>query len=291
MKYCNNCGKQIEDGMDFCNECSNSFASDSNENNLDLLKEDNVIQNNEENNNTNNNQTSEINSSNNKKEGLATASLIIGIISLILSFVFNIFILPIAIIGLVLGIVNKVKKGRKKAGIILNIIAIVISLVIFIILSILFGAIKEEASKEGYTWERFINQLYNTLDYSSSTNYVAGNYSCKSFSGSGESDEYIVTFKLNKDNTFIWGKYNDIEDNHFKGTYTFEDEEKTNNSGDYRYFMLNLKVDESIIDGEIQTISSDASIEDEFGITAVNTKKQGIIMNTRTYNMYYCYEE
>lgn len=283
MKYCSKCGAQNEEGVNFCSKCGNSLTGDSNEQSSILTESQNNVQ----------NETSIIPNENSqkKKEGFATASLIIGIISLVLSFVFNILILPLAIIGLVLGIVNKVKKGKKIAGIILNIIAIVISTIIFIIIFIIIGAVKDEADKEGYTFEKFMNQLYNSLDYNSSDNYVAGNYNCKSFGGTGESDDYTVTFKLNKDYTFIWGEYNNIEDNHYSGTYTFEDEEKTNNSGDYRYFMITLNVDEFIYDGEKQDIPSNASLKEEFGITGVNTKKQGIIMNTGTYNMYSCYEE
>ena len=46
-----------------------------------------------------------------KKDGCATASLILGIISLILSFILNVLTLPLSLVGLVLGIVAK--KGSK----------------------------------------------------------------------------------------------------------------------------------------------------------------------------------
>ena len=51
-------------------------------------------------------------------EGLGTASLVLGIISLVLSFTCIIFfpiflVIPLALVGLILGIVNKAKKGKK----------------------------------------------------------------------------------------------------------------------------------------------------------------------------------
>ena len=259
MKYCSKCGLENEEGVKYCSKCGNSL--------------------------TGNNQ--KVN-----KEGLGIASLIIGIITLFFSFtcvlILPIFIIvPLAILGLILGIVNKVKHGKKFAGIILNTMAIIVSIIIFVFII----RVTEIAITPNTELNNIFNRIYNELEKETSDNYVSGIYNCKNFDGSKESSEYIVTFKLNDDYTFIWGKYNDLEKNYFKGTYTFEDEHKKNNSGDYSYYMLNLNVEDSMIDGIRQDISTGKIIKDEFGITSVNTKKQGVIMNVNTYNMYYCYEE
>lgn len=73
------------------------------------------------------------------KTGLATASLVIGIISLVLTFTGMIYIVPILpIIGIILGCIYKGKhypvgKGASTAGIICSVIALVLS-ILFIVL-------------------------------------------------------------------------------------------------------------------------------------------------------------
>ncbi|MBQ9024294.1 MAG: zinc-ribbon domain-containing protein [Bacilli bacterium] len=263
--YCPKCGEKNNENVKYCSKCGASL-------------------------------TEGVKETNNKKEGLGTASLVIGIISLILSFtciiLFPIFItIPLSIIGLILGIVNKVKKGKKISGIILNVFAFIISIICFIISIVLIGALVDEASNniDNDEFKKSLNQFYNELDRSTSDNYVAGKYNCKSFDGSGEKGDYIVRFELNNDNTFMWGKYNETDKNYVKGTYTFTDLDKTNGDRSYAYYNVKLDGDEYYNEGIKQ--EEDYNSEYEFGITAVATKKQGILMNTKTYNMYYCYEE
>ena len=110
-----------------------------------------------------------------RKEGLGTASLIIGIIALVFSFILNILILPLAIIGLILGIVNKVKHGKKISGIILNSVSIVVSIIVFIILVVVlsyavFDYVDSTIFKEDNT-----NTRYNT------SNNIYGIWKCKIF--------------------------------------------------------------------------------------------------------------
>lgn len=265
--FCPKCGSQNDEGVKFCSKCGASMTDG---------------------------KTATQKTETKKKEGLGTASLVLGIIALVFSFSCIIFVpifvvLPLAIIGLILGIVNKAKKGKKVAGIILNSFALVISIIMCFIFFAIVGATIDEASTEGSDLNRFLNQLYNEIDRESSDNYVAGKYNCKSFSGSGESSEYIVRFELNKDLTFLWGKYGDTSRNYVNGTYTFTDLEKTNASREYKYYNVKLDGAEYYENGVKQ--DQEYGSEYEFGITAVNTKKQGIIMNTKTYNMYYCYEE
>ena len=268
--YCPKCGEKNNENVKYCSKCGTSL-------------------------------TEEIKETKNKKEGLGTASMVIGIISLILSltcivFIPIIIVLPLAVVGVILGIVNVCKKGKKFSGIILNIVSIVLSCIfaffIFpIILGIgIVGSVANEVSKDGNNdTKKFLNQFYNELDRSTSDNYVAGKYNCKSFDGSGEKDEFIVRFELNDDNTFMWGKYNETDKNYVKGRYTFSDLNKTNGDRSYAYYNVKLDGDEYYNEGIKQ--DEDYNSEYEFGITAVATKKQGILMNTKTYNMYYCYEE
>jgi hypothetical protein len=87
----------------------------------------------------------------------------------------------------------------------------------------------------------------------------------------------------------MWGKYGDTYNNYVKGTYTFKDLDKKNAAGNYSYYNIKLDGDVFYKDGVKQT--EPYASEYEFGITKDNGKKQGIIMNTKTYNMYYCYED
>lgn len=273
MKYCPKCGKENESSTNFCSSCGSSF-----------------------------NEETVVKSSKKKKEGLGTASLVLGIISLILSFTCIIIIpiiisVPLSIVGLVLGIVNVSKKGKKFAGIILNSLALAFSLLIAfviapIILSLgIFGVVLDEASKDGSSVNKFLNELYNEIDYSTSDNYVEGVWNCKNYDGSGEDNDYSVTFELNDDKTFRFGKYNDLISNHASGTYTYDDEKSKNEetTNGYKYFIINLTGDEYIVDSQDQNKEFNAKFE--MGITSVNTKKQAILINYYTDNMYYCYKE
>lgn len=240
--FCNKCGSKVEGNAKFCNNCGNSLQI-------------NVV-------NQNINKSEE-------KNGLAVASLVIGIISTILSFFLNIFIFPVAITGLILGIVNKNKCGSKTAGIILNSLSMVIAIIILTAAILIVGSLNE-----------LLEEGFNTND-------VSGVWNCKSFDGAGESDEYIVTMKLNNDYSFVWNKYGDEINNHVYGTYIYEDEEKTNYSGDYKYYMIDLIGEEYVNEGVLQEqeykSQYEIGINEEYG--------EAILMNVVTYNMYYCYLE
>lgn len=227
-----------------------------------------------------------------KGEGLGIASLVIGIISLILTLVLTLLTLPLSLTGLILGIVNKAKGGRKISGIILNAISIFMSFVLFFIYLFvgigIMGAILSdpEVKKE---LQKNIEDIEREVDRQQSTNYVSGKYNCKNFDGSGESGEYAVRLELNRDMTFMWGKYGETYKNYVKGDYEYSDLDKKNAAGNYSYYSLTLDGDVFYKDGVKQ--SEPYKSDYEFGITKENGKKQGIIMNTKTYNMYYCYEE
>lgn len=220
-------------------------------------------------------------------EGLGTASLVLGIISLVLTFVISFFILPVAIIGLVLGIINKRKKGKKIAGIILNAIAIVINVGIILFTVVLVGLFSTSLNSD--KGKDYLNDLYTELDYSTNENFIAGKYNCSNVDGN--SSEYVVTLHLNEDKTFFYGPYGNTENNYAKGNYTFEDENKTNASGKYKYFMVTMKgnKEDFIVNGKPNEKDFDSKME--MGVTTVDAKKQAVIMFVSTYNTYYCYEE
>ncbi len=145
MKYCPKCGSENKEEVKFCSKCGASFEKE--------------VEN-------------EVKSNKPTKEGLGTASLVIGIIALVFSFTCIFFlpifiILPLALVGLILGIVNKAKKGKKFAGIILNAFALVISIITCIMFFAILGITYNEATTSGTDLNKFINEIQKNIESSS----------------------------------------------------------------------------------------------------------------------------
>jgi len=116
-----------------------------------------------------------------------------------------------------------------------------------------------------------------------SINNVLGTWNC---SNSKNSKEYIITFKLKDDMTFIWNKYGDEKNNHVYGNFEFTDLMKKNNSGEISYYLVKIIGEEYIYDGVLQTEAYMSEYE-----MGVNIKEfdSAILTNTKTSNIYYCY--
>lgn len=123
---------------------------------------------------------------------------------------------------------------------------------------------------------------------SSSSSAIVGNFNCKSYSGMSDSSSYKVSLRFNKDNTFVYGPYNDLNNNHYKGTYTYEKEDK--NMNDMDYYMVTFKGTELMENGKVSD-QTDFHAKMEFAMARGKAKKEGIVIFTASYNMYYCYEE
>lgn len=108
--YCQNCGKQMEEGATFCSECGSSLQ---NQNNYT----------------TSNSYTASFEMDSQKK-GTGIAALVLGILGL-LAWIIPIIGLPIGIVGLVLGIKGSKKsgKGMAIAGIVLSTICLVLTII------------------------------------------------------------------------------------------------------------------------------------------------------------------
>lgn len=200
-----------------------------------------------------------------KKE--SKVSLIIGIVCICLSLIYllNIIVFPLAIVGLVFAI-KHFKEGKKnKIGLALNIISYVISIAILIVVSLMISYFTKPINKFVGTWD------------------------CSSFDGSsvGNSNN-IVTFIINRNETFTWGKYNDLDNNYVKGKYVFTDLHKTNYGKNATYYNFKLNGERYVINGVTQ--NEKYSSEYEVGYVKDNgTGEFGLIMlNNKTYNMYWC---
>lgn len=180
-------------------------------------------------------------------------------------------------------------KKKSNAGLIVAIVLIAIFVVVVLpcifIFLIFFGAFKVVDS----VGSEIVDQIGQEIERTE-TNYVAGKWNCASGTGSKDDREnFSTTLELNEDMTFRYGPYGDLKNNHFSGTYTFEDEEKKNNTGDYSYYMVKFETKEFIVDGAAGEEDKKLS-EMEMGITKTADGKQAITIFTSSYNMYYCYD-
>ena len=245
--YCSNCGTKIEEGNTFCTNCGQ---------NIDGTPPQETTQN-------NNPQTGDNTPQNNPIQGTAVASLIIGVISITLSFIISLFVLPLSIMGFVLGISCKQKSGPKIAGIIRNSLSVLIGIIVLII---------------------YILFVYSGGVYSSNEKKspIFGHWDCKSYSATNMSDDYILSFELNNDLTFKWSDYNN-SNNQVSGTYTHEKIEKEDEKS-YEYYNIKLTSTKYVINGEPST----EVYKSEYEIGVEPSSKVAIFMNANTYRMYYC---
>ena len=224
-----------------------------------------------------------------KGGGLALISIIIGLVSFVLYMVLCVLIVTVktpmlalitisitlilTIAGAILGIVSKPNDTKKVVGIIINIISFVIAICMFFLVILKVD---------------MFNKLYSVSSVKN-VNDVSGYYNCTSVNS--QNKEYLITLDLNADNTFLYGPYGGLENNYAKGTYTYIDEEKTDNSGRYKYYKLHLTAPASnfVIDGVPS--ASDFNSNMEFGLTTVDGKREGVIMFIHNYKMFYCYEQ
>jgi len=183
-------------------------------------------------------------------------------------------------------------KKKSNAGVIIAIVLAVIFVVIVLpcifIGMIVFGVFRvvDSAGPE------IINQIEKEIERTESENYVAGTWNCASGTGSeNDRDNFKTTIELNADMTFRYGPYGDLDKNHFSGTYTVEDEDKSTPDGSYDYYMIKFDSKEFMENGVINTESDSKLSEMEMGITKTDKGKQAITIFTFSYNMYYCYNE
>lgn len=162
---------------------------------------------------------------------------------------------------------NNIDKQNKNSKKTITIIAIIISCIIaFIVIIFIAGkAIYEHSMKP--------------------INIITGTWNCKNFDGYDYGYNYSVEFKLNKNMTFEWNKYDDKKNNYVHGTFTYEDLNKQNESETYSYYYVTITGDKYVINGKEQAELYKSKYE--MGVN--NNGDEAILMNMATYNMYYCY--
>ena len=214
--YCKNCGNKLNENEKFCSNCGMTIESNLNNSKLPNMN-DNSNNSNISNMNTNsniNNYQQQINSVSGKANKWKTISMVLGIIAIVLSFIFYFYTLPLSIIGLIFGIKAKKEDTKNSIGFIVNIVAIAITIIMTIIVFVI-----DLPNNETNNYNN--DNSYNDSNYGDygETDGVKGNYSRDAFSGN--SFEYktgydSATFIFNKDSTFEVSYVNGAT---YKGTY------------------------------------------------------------------------
>ncbi len=235
--YCVNCGNKLEKNDSFCNKCGKSVKSET----------------------TNTNEVG---------KDRALASMIIGIISILV----GVFFIPLPIVGLILGLSYKGKCSEKTTGIVLNIISLVLSL-ITLIFSIIFGFVfgisilEKVFNDDEFSYKDFqeteINEQYNDSmwnKYESNREEEIIDYN-SDFKGKWKSyvgDDSYYTF--NETNFYYYEDMSDPERDYWEGTYSY-----STNKEDLNNLVKNKKYVNKIID--------EINLDEEFYIIELNPTK------------------
>lgn len=272
---CNNCGKEIQNGTKFCTNCGTKVEEKAVEP---------VV-------------TETAKPASQGSSALGIASMVLGIVSIILSWILSIFILVFPIVGLILGICAKGKKGFKITGIILNAISIAVCFIMFFVgLSAIGKGIKEAIPEI----EKGLKEASTTVK----SEYPYGTWTCVSYDSGTESrynyediksnnSEDLTVLTLNTDKTYQYGPKKDAYKNYYKGTFTYEIETDKNNdshniSNGYKFIMVRGPITDAMIDGVKKETTAENRIELEMELFRDYDYDKALIMFTNTYNMYMC---
>lgn len=189
--YCGKCGSKVEEDTVYCPYCGNlikenktkNIEKEESKNSANDIEEiindseiiddlsdktksnDSSINNNNANDYIGNNISINNNNKPKNNDGLKNASFVLGLISIILSFL-NILMIPVAIIGICLGAKYKNQEKESCPGFVLSIIGLILSFLILIgIFFLVMFAIYDEGSKNTST-----NKIKDT-DITSEKNY------------------------------------------------------------------------------------------------------------------------
>lgn len=175
--FCTKCGEKQEEGSKFCTNCGATLEEVKKETKKEEPKEEVKVEEKKEETGVKINgkvvdtgvkiDGKPVVVETSKEDGKATASLVLGICSIVI-FCLS---LPLSIIGLILGIVSKEKSGKRTAGIIINSIMLGLSVVVIILYIFLFAAVGSSLEKEidnSDNWENIIEDKTEADD----TKYV-----------------------------------------------------------------------------------------------------------------------
>ncbi|MBQ2639990.1 MAG: zinc-ribbon domain-containing protein [Bacilli bacterium] len=259
METCSKCGKKLKKGDLFCGECGTKVGKKVAKKKEEVSKKETKKSN----------------------EGLVVASLVIGIIAIIFSAVLNILIVPLAILGLIFGIVGKSSKGKGKkiAGIILNSLALFIAIVVFTIIVVFIVSVVNDS-------DNVFNNAYKDIVSTADEDSIHETWYCKTSSnGVITSTDYTLTLKFEENGKFDWKSYKYPSKNYVYGKYSFIKPYKLD-SNKKRYYVIDLKPEVMYLYGIKRTTQSSTKYNVYF------TEDEHIkLVNQKTNNIYYCDEK
>lgn len=211
-------------------------------------------------------------------ESKTRLSIVLGVMSIIFSFTFNICGIITSIIGLIKAGSTSKRTPNRAIGLTLNIIALSLCIIIIIVKIIFaFGILKTLSNFE--------------IDSSTPQKEIpiSGQYFCQNSSSTVDSGEYTMVIYLYNNSTFTIGEYSDLQHNQANGTYTYKDLNQTVNSNKYKYYEVTLNGYEGsfIYDGEIQNHAYETTFQ--FALTEKNKKKEGLVYFSNGASMNYCF--
>lgn len=145
------------------------------------------------------------------------------------------------------------KKGKRALWIILAIIAVIII--------------------AGYV---FYAKMMNYIE--NSYNDVEGFYYCGSEAKTYNKDDCSVTVWLSYNGDFSF----EAKDLIVRGKYIVEPEDKDDTFG--KYYLLNMKAESRFVNYELIT----DEYETQYELAITSDLNEAVLINTQTYNMYYC---
>ena len=275
--YCPRCGTEFKNNDKFCSQCGHQNPNIDTSVVRDISMEKIIAESQSE---ELKNVTLKQDKGNKiiSEESKAQSAFIIGIISLVFSLAFNMISLIMSTFGLIKAIKVKKETPHRRAAIAMNTIALVISGFVLTFGVSIFPRFYRDSSKIDISTTQSKNEIP-----------IAGRFNCQGGSSSYDTGEYNMVLYLDNYNHFTIGTYGDLENNKATGTYTYKYLNKTDHSGNYKYYEVKLNgyKNSFIHNGEVQEDAYNTVLE--FAITKKNGKKEGLIYFTPSSSMNYCF--
>lgn len=236
-----------------------------------------------------------------KTNGFAIAGFILSLLEGgILALIFS-------IVGLVKSKTVNSGKGLSIAGIIISIVRMILLVLLITVFTSIFVAFFEGLESgfdsyepsSSYNFDSFSDDDYDSdydseeesSNYSNTSNPLVGYYNCMRTN----TNEYSMSVEFKDDMTFRYGSYDDLDNNHYAGSYIYQHEkDKDGIVSGTKYYMISLAYDKAdfVVDGEIQEWTNGSNNgQMEFGINDTLSKKEGALIFVNTYNTYLCVEK
>ena len=219
-----------------------------------------------------------------KKEGgngLAIASMVLGIIGILFSLIIGPFAFLFPLLGLIFALCSK-KSGFKIAGLVTSIVAFVIEIIITILSIFVFSTLFSIFGNyiDDYDYDYDYDYNYN---YKNETPY--GEWECVPYPSYSANPEK-TTLNLKYSGRYVYGPSDDLLDNYYSGKFTYTSEyEKNLDYTDRKFLDIKADVDEFKLDGISQsTYGKNLNME----MQLIDDYDTAIIMFYNTSSTYKC---